>query len=208
MRSSLFKRRPVVFSRPAQKLGAVLSKHTGATHATTGALVGQLGSVAGTAAHTAAAASHATSGALVGQLGTLASTALHSIPHASSGALIAPGAILSATSTHTGVGSTPIRRRGGGLWVKGKPPAAKPDPFAKSLHRQFTLPVERGEESALSVDSAMQPPPYNSFAAPALVEALASRRNPPKPPSHQAPPIIQPVVQIPDDILALLRKME
>ena len=169
-----------------------------------GALVGQLGGVAGTATHSAAAGAHPTSGALTGQLGGVAGSAAHATLHATSGAL---------TGQIGGVGASAVRgiipptsRRKGGMWVKGKPPAPKPDAFADSLHRPFTPPAPVAD--APEAESVVSPPPVNIFAAPSLAQALAELRIPPKPPSPHAPPRVRPAVEIPADILALLAKLK
>lgn len=169
-----------------------------------GALVGQLGGVAGTATHSAAAGAHPTSGALTGQLGGVAGSAAHATLHATSGAL---------TGQIGGVGASAVRgiipptsRRKGGMWVKGKPPAPKPDAFADSLHRPFTPPAPVAD--APEAESVVSPPPVNVFAAPSLAQALAELRIPPKPPSPHAPPRVRPAVEIPADILALLAKLK
>lgn len=86
------------------------------THATSGTLTGQLGSVAGTAAHIAV---HGTSGSLTGQIGSITGTANRFRSFDASGALIgqigsvsgtaarSTGAVSHATSgTLTGPGST------------------------------------------------------------------------------------------------------
>lgn len=68
-------------------------------HATSGALTGQIGSVAGTAAHIAV---HGTSGALTGQIGSVAGTASRFVTHTSSGALTGQiGSISGAASRST-----------------------------------------------------------------------------------------------------------
>lgn len=68
------------------------------THATTGALTGQGSTVAGTSARTR---QFATSGALTGQGSTLAGSARHNIPHPATGTLTGPGSSLAGASTRT-----------------------------------------------------------------------------------------------------------
>jgi hypothetical protein len=67
-------------------------------HATSGTLTGQIGSVAGTAAHVA---KHATSGALSGQIGSVAGSASSASPRPSSGALTGPGSTVAGTAART-----------------------------------------------------------------------------------------------------------
>lgn len=69
------------------------------THATTGALTGQLGAVAGTAKHNV---SHPTSGTLAGQGSTIVGAADHetaAVPHESTGALTGPGSSITGAAT-------------------------------------------------------------------------------------------------------------
>lgn len=68
------------------------------THATTGALTGQIGSIAGTAARVAGTVTHATSGALTGQLGAIAGVAAHIAVHGTSGALTGQLGAVSGTA--------------------------------------------------------------------------------------------------------------
>jgi len=65
------------------------------THATTGALTGQGSTVAGTSARTR---QFATSGALTGQGSTLAGSARHNIPHPATGTLTGPGSSLAGSA--------------------------------------------------------------------------------------------------------------
>lgn len=71
---------------------------TAVNHTTSGALTGQIGSIAGTAARTAV---HPTTGALTGQLGSVSGTAVHNIPHATSGAIVGPGSSVAGTAART-----------------------------------------------------------------------------------------------------------
>lgn len=68
------------------------------THATTGALTGQGSTVAGTAARTR---QFATNGALTGQGSTLAGSARHNIPHPATGTLTGPGSSLAGSAART-----------------------------------------------------------------------------------------------------------
>ncbi len=68
------------------------------THATSGALTGQLGSVVGTAAHVAI---HGTSGALTGQIGSIAGTAARFRAFATSGALTGQIGSISGTAARS-----------------------------------------------------------------------------------------------------------
>lgn len=71
------------------------------THATSGALVGQGATVAGTAAHIA---KHATSGVLTGQGSTVAGTAARTRAHPSSGVLAGQGAVIAGTAARSSPG--------------------------------------------------------------------------------------------------------
>lgn len=77
-----------------------------ATFTATGALVGQLGSIAATADHTTPAATHATSGTLTGQIGSVAGSAAHNAPHPTSGALTGQIGSVAGTAAHSTLHST------------------------------------------------------------------------------------------------------
>lgn len=68
------------------------------SHATSGAMTGQLGSVAGSAAHVAI---HTSTGALTGQLGAVAGAASSATARPSSGALVGPGSTVAGSVART-----------------------------------------------------------------------------------------------------------
>jgi hypothetical protein len=90
-----------VFAKPKLYVYG-FSSSSAVTHDTSGALVGQLGSIAGSSARFRA---HATTGALTGQLGGISGTARHNIPHTSSGALTGQGSTLSGAADRQPPGS-------------------------------------------------------------------------------------------------------
>jgi len=70
------------------------------THATTGALTGQIGSIVGSAARVGGAVTHATTGALTGQGSTVAGTATRTRQFATSGTLTGQGSTLAGSARH------------------------------------------------------------------------------------------------------------
>lgn len=98
-----------------------------ATHSTTGALTGQIGSVAGTAAHIAI---HGTSGALTGQLGSVSGTAQHNAPHPTSGALTGQIGSVAGVAAHIAVHAASGSLAGQGTTLAGS--AARFRAFATS----------------------------------------------------------------------------
>lgn len=109
------------------------------THATTGTLTGQIGSIVGSAAHVAKHDTTGTlagqlssitgsarryrqfsaSGALTGQLGTISGTARHNIPHATSGVLTGDLGNISGSATRYRAFSTSGTLTGQGSTVTG-----------------------------------------------------------------------------------------
>jgi len=98
-----------------------------ATHSTTGALTGQIGSIAGTAAHIAI---HGTSGALTGQLGSVSGTAQHNVPHPTSGALAGQIGSVAGVAAHIAVHAASGSLTGQGTTLAGS--AARFRAFAAS----------------------------------------------------------------------------
>lgn len=86
------------------------------THATTGALTGQIGSVAGSAAHIAI---HATTGALAGPGAAVAGSASSATARPSSGALVGPGATVAGSAARTRAHETTAVLAGLGAAVAG-----------------------------------------------------------------------------------------
>lgn len=70
------------------------------THATTGALVADIGSIVGSAARVGGTVTHATTGALTGPGSTVAGTAARTRQFATSGTLTGPGSALAGSARH------------------------------------------------------------------------------------------------------------
>ena len=87
-----------------------------AVHTSTGALTGQLGSVAGTAAHIA---HHTTTGALAGQGSTVAGSATRFRAHAATGAITGPGSVLSGSASRFAVHAATGALTGAGAVIDG-----------------------------------------------------------------------------------------
>ena len=88
-----------IFAPDARNIWVPVAAGGPVTHATTGALTGQLGSIAGTAAHVAV---HGTSGTPTGQLGSVAGSAARLRAFASTGALTGQGSAIVGSATRAG----------------------------------------------------------------------------------------------------------
>lgn len=138
------------FSAPADPSAAPVDGVLGLTtweaastveHAASGALVGQFGSLEGSATHQAL---HAASGVLAGQPGVLAGSSLRTTPAASfssSGALVGPGSVLGGSALRSSPVTAPLPSRGGGPTRKHKAPPPLRDEFAESLLVRYKPPV-------------------------------------------------------------------
>lgn len=86
------------------------------THATTGALTGQIGSVAGSAAHKAR---HTTTGVLTGQIGSVAGSAQHKARHTTTGTLAGQGSVVAGSAARTRVHAATAALAGQGSVLAG-----------------------------------------------------------------------------------------
>jgi hypothetical protein len=94
----------------------VAFKTESTTHTSTGALTGQIGSVAGSAAHIAV---HGATGALVGQIGSVSGSASSATTRPSSGDLVGPGSVVAGSAARTRVHTTSGVLAGQGAVVAG-----------------------------------------------------------------------------------------
>jgi hypothetical protein len=100
------------------------------THATTGALTGQIGSIVGSAARVGGAVTHATTGTLTGQGTSLAGAATRFRAHPTSGLLSGQGSALAGTARHNVPHATSGTLAGQGTTLTGS--AARTRAFATS----------------------------------------------------------------------------
>jgi hypothetical protein len=94
----------------------VAFKTESVTHTSTGALTGQIGSVAGSAVHIAV---HAATGALVGQIGSVAGSASSATVRSASGDLVGPGSVVAGSAARTRVHASSGALAGQGAVVAG-----------------------------------------------------------------------------------------